>query len=105
VAKEDTIVLKGVSGKSYDFDVYPWNTSFKPVGAVYAVLKKTNSNYTVIYIGQTGNLSERFDNHHKLSCFNRNGKTHVAIHLDSSESSQLAKERDLVANYSPVCNG
>ncbi|MEW8508333.1 MAG: hypothetical protein AB2598_16685 [Candidatus Thiodiazotropha sp.] len=102
--KETTVTLKGVSGRSYDFDVYPWGTSFKAVGAVYTVLKKHGTNFSILYIGQTGDLSERFDNHHKRPCFDRNGKTHIGIHLESAESRRFDIETDLVRNYSPVCN-
>ncbi|GMR05988.1 MAG: hypothetical protein BMS9Abin25_0569 [Gammaproteobacteria bacterium] len=102
--KETTITLKGASGRTYEFNVYPWGTSFKPLGAVYAVLKKPPSNFTILYIGQTGDLSTRFDDHHKQACFDRNGKTHIGIHLESTESGRLAIEADLLANYSLVCN-
>ncbi len=102
--KESTIKLKGNSGHSYDFDVYPWNTSFRAIGAVYAVLKRNGSNFSVLYIGQTSDLSERFDSHHKQDCFNRNRKTHIAIHVEPSESRQFDIETDLVRNYSPTCN-
>ena len=73
MAKETTITLNGASGHSYNFDVYCWGTSFKPIGAVYAVLKKNASNFTILYIGQTGDLSERFDNHHQRLCFDSSG--------------------------------
>ncbi len=105
MSKETTITLEGASGRNYEFDVYPWGTSFKPLGAVYTVLKKPPSNFTILYIGQTGDLSIRFDDHHKQACFDRNSKTHIGIHLESTESSRLAVEADLLANYSPVCNG
>ena len=104
MTKETTVTLKGASGRSYDFDVFPWGTSFNAVGAVYTVLKRNTSNFTILYIGQTGDLSDRFDNHHKQSCFDRNGKTHIGIHLESSESRRFDIETDLVRNYSLVCN-
>lgn len=105
MSKETTVTLKGVSGRSYDFDVYPWGTPFKPLGAVYTVLSKIPPHFYVKYIGQTGDLSCRFDNHHKQPSFDRHGKTHIAIHLESSESSRLSKEADLVVSYNPTCNG
>ncbi len=104
MAKETTVTLNGASGRSYSFDVYPWGTSFKAVGAVYIILKKNGTNFTILYIGQTGDLSERFDNHHKRPCFDRHGKTHIGIHPVSSESHRFDIETDLVRNYSPVCN-
>lgn len=104
MSKETTIKLKGVSGRTYDFDVFPWGTTFKPLGAVYTVMKKNGANFTILYIGQTGDLSERFDNHHQRPCFDRNGKTHIGVHLESTESQRFEIEIDLVRNYSPTCN-
>ena len=104
--KEGTVKAKGASGTSYSFDVYPWGTSFKALGAVYLVLKKSSAgNYTILYVGQTGNLSERFDDHHKDTCFSRNSRTHIGIKPESSERKRLAIETDLVENYKPTCNG
>ena len=98
--------LRGASGRTYDFQVSPWGKQFDRVGAVYAVLRlELDGKYTVLYIGQTEDLSSRFDSHHKQTCFDRNNKTHIGVHLDPSERNRLAIERDLVANYHPVCNG
>ncbi|MCK5232542.1 MAG: GIY-YIG nuclease family protein [Desulfobulbaceae bacterium] len=60
--------------------------------------------YTILYVGQTGDLSERFDDHHKGACFNRNGSTHIGIKPESVEKTRLAIETDLARNYNPVCN-
>ena len=103
--KETSVTLKGASGRAYEFDVFPWGTSFNPLGGLYTVLKKIPPNFHIQYVGQTGDLSSRFDSHHKQSCFDRNGKTHIAVHLESSESVRLTKEADLVASNNPVCNG
>ena len=102
--KTETIVLTGASGKKYTFYVYPWGAEFKAVGGVYAVLKQTGSTYYVIYIGQTGDLSERFDDHHKKDCFRRHGATHIAAFVEESEKARLAAESDLIAAYDPPCN-
>ena len=116
MTNENTISAIGDSGRPYSFDVYPWRTPFNSVGAVYMVLKKNGTNYDPIYIGQTNDLSEpiyigqtndlseRFDNHHKRTCFNRHGKTHIAVYGESSASRRFSIETDLVRNYSPVCN-
>ena len=106
MTNNETITAKGASGAAYTFYVYPWGTTFKKLGGVYLVLRKSvqNGKYDVLYIGQTGDLSERFDNHHKKSCFDRNGKTHIAIKLEASESKRLYIESDLIKNYNPPCN-
>jgi len=99
-----TLTLRGKSGTNYEFTVYPWGTQFKPVGAVYAVFRKESDGYVVVYIGQTADLSERFDDHHKQWCFDNHRKSHIGVHLESSEKKRLAIEQDLIANYHPPCN-
>src|SRR5204862_34065 len=94
--------LKGASGRTYQFEVHPWGTPFNPLGAVYAVLQSRTDG--LIYIGQTGDLSERFDDHHKATCFDRHGKTHIGVCTEASEQRRLAIESDLIANYKLPCN-
>ncbi len=103
---QPTVTATGASGTSYTFTTYPWGQAFNPAGAVYLVLRhKGNTNYDLLYVGQTGNLAERFDNHHKQPCFNRNGKTHIAVLPEPREASRLQIETDLIRNYNPDCNG
>lgn len=102
---EEKITVNGVSGAKYDFGVYPWGTPFKAVGGVYLVLKKLPAgNYSMLYVGQTGDLSERFDHHHKEPCFTRNGKTHIAARVEGDVQRRLAVETDLIRNYRTTCN-
>jgi hypothetical protein len=105
MVKQASVTLTGVSGRSYNFEVFPWGTQFNRVGAVYTVLRRRpEGNYDILYIGETGDLSERFDDHHKQACFNRNGKTHLGVRPEPSESGRLAIETDLVRNYKTPCN-
>ena len=75
--------------------------------ANYVFAKETSPNkFRPIYIGQTSDISERFENHHKWSCITRNGATHICTHKSSAnETERLAEESDLIKNYNPVCNG
>lgn len=41
MAKIGTMTLKGNSGQSYQFNVYPFGTEFKAKGAVYYISKRT----------------------------------------------------------------
>ncbi len=100
-----TVVLKGRSGATYQFWVYPWGESFKAQGGVYAILRDDGTTWAVVYIGQTSDLSERFDDHHKADCFTRHRKTHIAARVEESERERLVIEADLVASYNPPCNG
>jgi len=105
-----TLTLTGASGTKYEFTIHDFGPDFNAVGAVYAITKryqKQDGNYThsVIYIGQTEDLSTRFDNHHKEDCFTANGANCTCIHRDDDEQSRLDKESDLVEAYKPPCNG
>lgn len=105
-----TLELTGASGKKYAFLVYPWGTSFKPLGGVYAITRATpnqsgGQTHTILYVGQTGDLSERFDDHHKEDCFNKRSANCHCVHLEANEKTRLAIESDLIANYNPPCNG
>ena len=105
MAAEDKVTVNGQSGAQYDFEVYPWGTSFNQVGGLYLVLKKQPvGNYGILYIGQTRNLSDRFDSHHQAQCFNSNGKTHIAVCGEGSEQKRLAIETDLIRKYQTSCN-
>lgn len=100
----ESITLKGRSGAMYQFSLYPWGTPFTTVGGVYAVLRRDPDGYAVIYVGQTGNLSERFDAHHRAACFDRHRKSHIAVLAEGSEQRRLTIEKDLINGYNPPCN-
>jgi hypothetical protein len=99
----------GASGKKYSFEVYPFGTTFTAVGAVYAFTVRTVSKgkgtHSFVYIGQTGDLSERFENHHKAKCITKNNPTCICVHGDSNEKSRLDIEADLLAKNTTLCNG
>lgn len=110
MAKIGTINLTGASGTKYSFNIYPYGTNFKEIGAVYSISKRTaksdgSGTHTQIYIGQTNNLSERFDDHHKKSCFKRHNANCHSIHQESNENKRLEIEKDLINAYDPPCNG
>jgi hypothetical protein len=108
MAKLSTVTFQGKSGSKYDFDVWPMDQTFKDVGAVYAVTRRyqdgNTDSHDIIYVGETGDLSTRFDNHHKADCFTEHKANCICTHLDSKESSRLAKEEDLVKKHNPPCN-
>jgi len=106
VANNNTITWTGASGKGYTYFIYPIGTEFNAVPGNYIFAKETTPHtYAPIYIGQTGNLSERFDNHHKMPCIKRNGATHIHAHTSSEkEEVRLAEETDLIRKWNPPCN-
>lgn len=101
----NTVTATGSSGAQYSFKVYPWDTPFKSIGGVYLVLRTGNPSFDLIYVGQTEDLNSRFDSHHKQPCFDRKGRTHIAVLVEPSEPKRLRIESDLVTKYQPSCNG
>lgn len=109
MARLGTLTLRGASGQQYVFDVYAFDTDFEALGAVYAITRRTRKeddsySHTTIYIGETGDLSTRFDGHHKEDCFVQHDANCKCIHLDDDEDSRFAKEADLIDNLKPPCN-
>ncbi len=110
MAKIGTLTLTGASDIKYAFNVYPYGTEFKAIGAVYYISKRTEKadgtgSHDKIYIGETGDLSERFDNHHKEPCFKMYNANCISIHQESNENKRLIIEEDLIDAYNPPCNG
>ena len=106
MANGETINWEGKSGKKYRYWIHPIGASFEKVPGNYVFAKKTTPNiYTPIYIGETGDLSERFDNHHKMPCIEKNGATHITEHTSSTSTTvRRAEELDLKHFFYPVCN-
>ena len=109
MTKLATMTVAGKSGP-YSFNVYPIDTAFADVGAVYLVTKRTRKAdgrmvHDFIYVGETDDLKERFLSHHKEDCFKRNGANCICTHRDSSATSRRKKEADLLANHKTPCNG
>jgi hypothetical protein len=61
--------------------------------------------HSVIYVGQTENLQDRFANHHKWDCMIRNSANCVCAHQVPDEARRLAIGNDLIVAYKPPCNG
>ncbi len=83
---------------------YPFRTQrFNEIGAIYVI---TNSQKQVIYIGQTGNLDTRIEQHrndtaHKM---HRYAPALIVVEVEASELRRLVRERTLIAEYSPPAN-
>lgn len=100
------ITWLGKSGRSYEYEIWSLSETHKAVPANYIFVKQTEVNrYAPIYIGETGDISERFDNHHKMACIRREGATHLCTHGSSSdEKIRKAEESDLLGKRNTPCN-
>lgn len=101
-----TIKWKGKSGNAYKYGIYQISENFEATPGNYCFAKETKPNtWKPLYFGETEDLSERFDNHHKIDCAKREGATHIHAHVSGGKQARLNEEADLVENYKPVCNG
>jgi hypothetical protein len=106
MADTPTIHWPGQSGRTYLYYIHPIGTKMQAIGGNYIFAKTNAQGYWVpVYIGQTGNLDLRFDDHHKAGCVKRHAATHIHVHGSANERDRLAEETDLVRKWSPLCNG
>ena len=108
MAKIADASFKGETG-TYQFQVYPTDTTFKAVGAVYIFTKRTvdsagKGSHTLLYIGQTDSPADRIPDHEKWPCVRKNGGNCICVHVDDDEDSRLSKESDLLAGNDTPCN-
>ena len=103
----NTHVWLGRSGAQYEFQVFPWPTVFPPFPGIYIFCRLENFiQWAPIYVGQTEDLSTRFDDHHKMNCIQRYGVSHIHILGEMNGEPQRREiERDLILNLMPPCNG
>ena len=104
---ERTIIWEGASGNKYKYWIYPIGYDhFDPVPANYIFAKEAPpKTHSEIYIGETEDISERFDYHHKIDCIKRNGATHIHAHKRSNDKETRRKEEsDLIRKWKPICN-
>jgi hypothetical protein len=110
MTKLSTLTLTGVSGAEYLFDVYEadsnWNYAVECVYYISHRYQKADRgwSHTTIYIGETEDLRERLEDHHKQSCFDRHNYNAVSVHQDRSSVRRLEIETDLIEALSPPCN-
>ena len=104
---DKTIVWEGASGKEYKYWIYDIGyANFDSVPGNYIFAKEAPpKTHSPIYIGETEDISERFDYHHKIDCIKRNGATHIHAHKSSSaKETRCEEESDLIQKWTPICN-
>lgn len=110
MTKLGEITFTGASGREYVFKSFPLDTIFEEVGGVYAVTSRhtvaagARLGQTVIYIGHTDNMAQRFGEHQKSECFSQHDANCICLHHDDDENSRSTTEKDLIEALKPPCN-
>jgi predicted GIY-YIG superfamily endonuclease len=102
----ESIIWTGKSGKEYKYWIHSLDDTHDAAPANYIFVNKTRPTYyRLVYIGETEDISQRFDSHHKMPCIRRIGITHLCTHKsDTDKKVRCAEEADLISNYNPICN-
>ena len=100
--------LVGKSGRRYNFTAYTLEEEFEKGSCGIYVFTSynyvTNTHSKFIYCGQYGDLSERFDNHHKIKCIKANEANCIGIMLVHNPEALNKYETDLLEGNSFICN-
>lgn len=77
---------------------------------IYAIMIETGSKqYTIVYIGETSDFSDRVTlSHHKYDCWNNAGRDiHFGLYEmpNSTSEERLQLEQKLISTMKPFCNG
>jgi hypothetical protein len=96
----------GQSGKEYQYEVYPIETSFSALPGNYIYARQAeDGRWIPIYIAQTRDLHQRLEGHVTVEDALANGATHLHAHYCSAgQASRCTEERDLILGWQPVCN-
>ena len=106
----DVLALKGRSGRSYDFRIYVWNTRFKPLPGVYAILSRSiepgePARYDTIYVDAADDVSSVLNGHPRSDCFAMYYANVIGVFKHPEPAGRQAIVDDLVAGLAPPCNG
>lgn len=88
----------------YDFNAYGVVLVYE-VGGVYGLSRQTfagSSQFTILYVGQSGNLRERLQSH--LNDPPTAGITHFFVERIDNLAARAMRERQLIAEFQPVGN-
>lgn len=111
-----TLKLIGVSGKQYDFSLFSFDDYvdikryFNNVPALYIFVRLTTDKQRyeeVIYLGETGDVRTRYDNHHKENCIKSRNANCIGFYQEDGfdvETNRKVAEKDLLDAKNFHCN-
>jgi hypothetical protein len=102
------IYWKGKSGASYRYWILPIaiGRNLKPEPGNYIFAKETEPRvWDPVYVGETTNLSQRFDNHRHDEWISKSGATHIHAHVNvCGDQARHDEEADIRHFYNPTFN-
>ena len=109
MTKFGNVTFTGASNTKYEFTAHSRDTDFNAIGAVYFMTKRSQKpdgrySHKRIYVGQTGDLSDRPLNHHRKECFDSEGANCVCSYPENNIDTRLEIETDLREKYDSPCN-
>ncbi len=92
-----------------EFGVHQYNEAWRPVPGIYIFTGLKRNSQGVLrwrpyYVGQTRNLAERIQDHHKWDQAKRQGATHVHARVEPNSYLRLLVEQELIRDYKPPLN-
>jgi hypothetical protein len=107
--KIDSVSFKGLSGRSYTFRIYVWDTKFKPLAGVYVVASRSidpgaPASYDPVFVGMAGDLSQVLKNHPRTECFQMYYANVVGVLQIDDAQERAAVLADLTDGLAPPCN-
>ncbi len=101
-----SIKVKGGSGTSYLFQLYPWGTVFKPVGAVYIVARRSAKpgggfHHKRIHLGETADLSQGVAQGDQRDEFERHAANCICVHPEKDQGRRQEIQKDLRPRTGP----
>lgn len=107
------LIIEGQSKAEYVFKLYSFddfaelNNCFTGAGVyifVHLDCFTENCNAQYIYCGKTGDLSTRFDDHHKEECIKNNNANCIGILQETNEQRRKDIETDILEGNTFPCN-
>ncbi|HLN08326.1 MAG TPA: hypothetical protein VK281_05120 [Xanthobacteraceae bacterium] len=106
--KLGTVSLAGLSGRSYELDVYPRADQFKSLGAVFVLAKRIpfaerEAEYTWIHVGETADMAQRPLAPSLKPCIDEHDANCLCLLVEQDPARRLAIAADLRGGCKPPC--
>ncbi|WP_133255027.1 hypothetical protein [Phenylobacterium hankyongense] len=95
----EIVDLRGGSGRTYRFRLWPEGAAHTPMAGNYVVLREEPAGFTVVLAGTSEDLSGARTKWRKAA--RDQSSTHVFTRLNVSRAVRVAEHDDLVAHYRP----